>query len=194
MRGLPQKRVLVTGAAGGIGAATVRRFLQEGARVWAVDRDEAGLERLLATMAEAGHELDGVSRTDVSDEAQVAAAFEAIHEQWEQCDVVINNAGISERVPFLELTPASWRAMLDSNLTGIFLVAQAAARVMIEGEGGVIVNMGSMNAHIASSNYAHYNASKAGVVELTRTMALELAPAVRVLSISPGKVTSLLPR
>ncbi|MDF1801005.1 MAG: SDR family NAD(P)-dependent oxidoreductase [Planctomycetota bacterium] len=190
MRGLRGKRVLVTGAAGGIGAATVKRFCEEGCSVWALDRDAAGLESLAAALVEAGlgAQLAGSSVTDVADPVAVAAAFAELHATWPSLDVLINNAGISSRRRFLELELDEWRRMLDVNLTGLFLVGQTAARAMAAAGSGVIVNMGSMNALIGCPNYAHYNASKAGVVELTKTMALELAPAVRVLSVCPGAV------
>jgi meso-butanediol dehydrogenase/(S,S)-butanediol dehydrogenase/diacetyl reductase len=101
-------------------------------------------------------------------------------------DVLINNAGISFRSPFMDITPQQWREVLDVNLTGIFLVAQAAAGRMLEGDGGVILNMGSTNGLAGYPFYADYNASKAGVIELTRSMALELAPTVRTNAVCPG--------
>jgi meso-butanediol dehydrogenase/(S,S)-butanediol dehydrogenase/diacetyl reductase len=125
MRGLEDKRVLITGGAGGIGTATAVRFLEEGARVAVLDRDGAALERL---------------RGEV----------------------------------------------MDVNLNGAFFAAQQAARRMLVGPGGVILNMGSTNGLVGYHYYADYNASKAGVIELTRSMALELAPHVRVNAVCPG--------
>jgi NAD(P)-dependent dehydrogenase (short-subunit alcohol dehydrogenase family) len=98
---------------------------------------------------------------------------------------LINNAGISIRHPLLEITPQEWRQVIETNLNGVFFVAQAAARLM---EKGVIANMGSTNGLLGYPNYADYNASKAGVIELTRSMALELAPDVRVVAVCPGYV------
>ena len=103
-------------------------------------------------------------------------------------DVLINNAGISIRHRFLDVTPQEWRQVLDVNLNGVFYVAQEAARRMLAGDGGVILNMGSTNGLRGYHHYADYNASKAGVIELTRSMALELAPKVRVNAICPGYI------
>lgn len=184
MRGLSGKRVLVTGGVSGIGLATVGRFVAEGARVAVFDRDGPGCVRLRA----APNAPELVLEIDVSDVDAVAAGFARLDERWGGIDVLINNAGISTRHGFLDITPAEWRAVLATNLDGIFLVAQAAARRMTRDAGGVILNMGSMNGLVGCPRYADYNASKAGVIALTRTMALELAPAVRVVCVCPGAV------
>jgi len=181
MRGLGGKRVLITGAAGGIGTATAARFVEEGARVVALDRDAAGLERLAGRVA-----LDGALQADVTDPGQVARALAEMDALMGGPDVLINNAGISVRHGFLEITPEEWRRVLAVNLEGVFHVAQAAARRMVAAGAGVIVNMGSTNGLLGYPYYADYNASKAGVIELTRSMALELAPAVRVNAVCPG--------
>ncbi len=102
--------------------------------------------------------------------------------------MLINNAGISIRHDFLEITPEEWRQVMDVNLNGVFYVAQQAARRMKAAGGGVIINTGSTNAIMGYPFYADYNASKAGVLELTRSMALELAPAVRVVAVCPGYI------
>ncbi len=182
MRGLSDKRVLITGGARGIGRATAARFLQEGSRVVVLDRDESAL-------AEVTKELPGLShglRADVSQAEEVDRAFGELEETLGGLDVLVNNAGISIRHRFLDVTPGEWREVLGVNLDGVFFVAQQAARMMVEGQGGVIVNMGSTNALMGYPFYADYNASKAGVVELTRSMALELAPKVRVNAVCPG--------
>jgi NAD(P)-dependent dehydrogenase (short-subunit alcohol dehydrogenase family) len=184
MRGLKEKRVLVTGGARGIGAATATRFLEEGARVVVLDRDEAALERI-------GRDLPALSGTiaaDVSDAAAVARAFEELDGLLGGLDVLINNAGISIRHRFMDISPQEWRQVLAVNLDGVFFVAQQAARRMLAGGSGVILNMGSTNGLMGYHYYADYNASKAGVIELTRSMALELAPTVRVNAICPGYI------
>lgn len=183
MRGLKEKRVLVTGGASGIGEATAARFLSEGARTAILDRDGEAAEGL-------ARRLSGLQTliADVSDAASVQAAFDELDGRWGGLDVLINNAGISYRRPLLETPLEQWREVLAVNLTGVFLVAQQAARRMLEGEGGVILNMGSTNALVGHPFYGDYNASKAGVLELTRTMALELAPRVRVNTVCPGYV------
>ncbi|MGD2040568.1 MAG: SDR family NAD(P)-dependent oxidoreductase, partial [Anaerolineae bacterium] len=176
MRGLNGKRVLITGGAGGIGTATAVRFRDEGAQVFVLDRDAMAMERLAAQMPEGGGSLVA----DVTDPEQVARAFAELDAMAGGLDVLINNAGISLRHGFLDIEPQDWRAVIDVNLTGVFLVAQQAARRMMAGGGGVILNMGSTNGLMGYPYYADYNASKAGVIELTRSMALELAPDVRV--------------
>jgi meso-butanediol dehydrogenase/(S,S)-butanediol dehydrogenase/diacetyl reductase len=182
MRGLQDKRILITGGAGGIGTATARRFFEEGARVVILDRDEAAVRRVVRDVPG----LHGIIQADVSDAEDVRRAFEELDNLQSGLDVLINNAGISIRSPFMDITPQQWRTVMDVNLNGVFYVAQQAARRMLAGGGGVIVNMGSTNGLMGYHYYADYNASKAGVIELTRSMALELAPTVRVNAVCPG--------
>ncbi len=182
MRGLKDKRVLITGGASGIGATTAVRFLEEGAQVAVLDRDDAARNRIERDLPA----LRGTIGADVSEAESVARAFEELDRLLGGLDVLINNAGISIRKPFMEITPQQWREVIDVNLNGMFFVAQQAARRMLAGEGGVILNMGSTNGLMGYHYYADYNTSKAGVVELTRSMALELAPTVRVNAICPG--------
>jgi meso-butanediol dehydrogenase/(S,S)-butanediol dehydrogenase/diacetyl reductase len=182
LKGLTGKRVLITGGAGGIGSATAARFLEEGARVVVLDRDAGALERIERDLPV----LDGTIRADVSDPGDVARAFAEMDDLTGGLDVLINNAGISLRHPFVDISPQEWRQVIDVNLNGVFFVAQAAARRMLAGEGGVILNMGSTNGLMGYPYYADYNASKAGVIELTRSMGLELGPQVRVNAICPG--------
>jgi meso-butanediol dehydrogenase/(S,S)-butanediol dehydrogenase/diacetyl reductase len=184
MRGLRGKRVLITGGARGIGAATAARFLEEGARVVVLDRDETALRQFGCEHPA----LSGSITADVSDAEAVARAFKELDALWQGVDVLINNAGISVRQPFMEITPQQWRQVMDVNLNGMFFVAQQAARRMLTGGGGVILNMGSTNGLMGYHYYADYNASKAGVIELTRSMALELAPTVRVNCVCPGYI------
>ncbi len=181
MRGLKGKVVLITGGAGGIGSATARRFLEEGSRVMLLDLDEDGLRRVQGELGEVG-----IIRADVSDPEDVRRAFLELDELTGRLDVLVNNAGISIRHDFMEITPQQWLRVMDVNLNGVFFVAQEAARRMLAGDGGVILNMGSTNGLMGYHHYADYNASKAGVIELTRSMALELAPKVRVNAICPG--------
>ncbi len=185
MRGLRGKRVLITGGARGIGAATAARFLEEGARVVVLDRDPVALEHF----QRAHPALSGAITADVSSADEVARAFEELDGLL--CsgpDVLINNAGISIRHRFMDISPQQWRQVLDVNLNGVFFVAQQAARRMLAGDGGVILNMGSTNGLMGYHYYADYNASKAGVIELSRSMALELAPKVRVNAVCPGYI------
>ncbi|MFQ5603690.1 MAG: SDR family NAD(P)-dependent oxidoreductase [bacterium] len=184
MKGLKNKVVLVTGGASGIGAATVQRFLKEGARVAVLDRDRAACERLTAAHPEISHTLI----TNVADPQAVASAFTELDKKLPALDVLINNAGVSVRHPFVDISPDTWREVIDVNLNGVFYVAQQAAKRMLVAGRGVILNMGSTNGLTGCPNYADYNASKAGVIELTRSMALELAPTVRVVAVCPGYV------
>ncbi len=184
MQGLTNKRVLVTGGASGIGAATAARFLDEGARVVVLDRDETGCRRITGKLPA----LAGTIVADVGDPTAVARAFDDLDRLTGGLDVLINNAGISIRHAFLDITPQEWREVLRVNLEGVFHVAQQAARRMKAQGSGVILNMGSTNGLMGYPWYADYNASKAGVIELTRSMALELAPAVRVNAVCPGYI------
>jgi len=181
MRGLENKRTLITGGASGIGMATAIRFLEEKAQVIVLDRDESALGQLGQLVPE----LSTTILADVSNSDAVDSAFRKIEQLWGGLDILINNAGISTRHAFLDITIQEWQRVIDVNLTGAFFVAQAAARLM---ERGVIANMGSTNGLLGYPYYADYNASKAGLIELTRSMALELAPMVRVVAVCPGYV------
>lgn len=183
MRGLTNKRILITGGARGIGKATAERFLQEGAQVIVLDRDATACQNLQQDLPE----LAGLLTADVADPEDVNRAFQELDTRFGALDVLINNAGISLRHPFIELSSEEWRRVLNINLNGVFYVAQQAAKRMLEQEtGGVILNMGSTNGLTGYHYYADYNASKAGVIELSRSMALELGPKVRVNAVCPG--------
>src|SRR3954451_1700984 len=190
MKGLTGKRVVVTGGTSGIGEATSRRFLEEGARVvaLAVGEDE------VATAPERLPGITAALRCDVADAAQVAEAFAEVDELLGGIDVLVANAGISIRKPFLEIEESDWRRVLDVNLTGVFNCAQQAARRMHAGDGGVILMTASTNGLTGHENYADYNASKAGVILLARTMARELAPRIRVNAVCPGYVLTPMQR
>jgi meso-butanediol dehydrogenase/(S,S)-butanediol dehydrogenase/diacetyl reductase len=177
-------RVLVTGGASGIGAAITARFVRDGARVSVLDRDAGGLNRLRSK----DPAPDVLLHADVTDSAALDGAFALLDQAWGGVDVLCNNAGISIRQPFLDTSLKEWRKTLEVNLTGAFLVAQHAARRMIDGTGGVVVNTASVSGMVGMPGYAGYNVSKAGLIELTRTMALELAPRVRVNAVCPGYV------
>ena len=184
MRGLTNKRVLITGGASGIGAATAARFLEEGSRVVVLDRDDAARQRIVQELPA----LSGTIGADVSDSEAVARAFDELDALLQGLDILINNAGISVQNPFMKITPEQWRRVVEVDLNGVFLVAQQAARRMLAQGGGVIINMGSTNALRGHPWYADYNAAKAGVLTLTQTMALELAPTIRVVAVCPGYV------
>ena len=183
MRGLRGKRTVITGGAGGIGAATAARFIEEQARVVIIDRQREACDRI-------GRELAGLAGTvvaDVADREAVDRAFTEVDRLLGGVDVLINNAGISVRHRFLDISASDWSNVLRVNLDGVFHVAQAAAKRMAD-TGGVIINMGSTNGLVGHPLYADYNASKAGVMALTRSMALELAPRIRVNAVCPGYI------
>ncbi len=182
MRGLSGRNVLVTGGASGIGRATAARFLEEGARVCVFDRDPEALTGVRQELPA----LAGAIAADVSSPDEVRAGFDDAIGRMGSVDVVINNAGISIRHDFLDITLEEWDRVLNVNLRGVFLVAQTAARHMVERGTGVIVNTASTAGTTGYPHYADYSASKGGVIGLTLAMALELAPAVRVCAVSPG--------
>jgi NAD(P)-dependent dehydrogenase (short-subunit alcohol dehydrogenase family) len=185
VNGLEGKRVVVTGGTSGIGEATSRRFIAEGARVAALAVGELEIE----TAHERIDGLEAALLCDVADELQVERAFGRVDDLLGGIDVLVANAGISVRRPFLEIREKDWRRVLDVNLTGVFHCAQQAARRMhAGGGGGVILVTASTNGIVGHPFYADYNASKAGVIALVRTMALELAPTIRVNAVCPGYV------
>jgi meso-butanediol dehydrogenase/(S,S)-butanediol dehydrogenase/diacetyl reductase len=190
MRGLKGKRVLITGGASGIGAATAARFLEEGSVVCVLDRDasaNAQIKRQLPGLA-------GTVDADVANLKQVQDAFAGAIRIMGGVDVLINNAGISIRHKFLEITSEEWDKVIAVNLTGVFYMAQTVARHMWERGSGVILQTASTNGVVGYPYYADYNATKAGVIELTKSMALELAPKVRVCAVAPGYVLTPMQR
>ena len=190
MRGLKGKRVLITGGASGIGAATASRFLEEGSAVCVLDRDAKANDKIQQHLPG----LSGALAADVSNLKQVEAAFDDALRIMGGVDVLVNNAGISIRHDFLKISPEEWDKVIAVNLTGVFYVAQTVARHMWERDGGVILQTASTNGFVGQPYYADYNATKAGVIELTRTMALELAPKVRVCAVAPGYVLTPMQR
>jgi meso-butanediol dehydrogenase/(S,S)-butanediol dehydrogenase/diacetyl reductase len=190
MRGLEGKTVLVTGGASGIGQATAARFLEEGCAVCVLDLSAEAIERVTGELPA----LTAVIQADVSKLEEVHAAVAEAIEAMGSLDVLINNAGISIRHGFLEITPEEWDQVLDVNLKGAFYVAQAAARHMVDRGSGVILNTASSGGTTGYPHYADYCASKGGIIALTQAMALELAPKVRVASVSPGYVLTPMQR
>lgn len=171
----PSKVAIITGAGSGIGKATALAFLQDGWNVALVGRRQNVLEEALA---EAGtNAANGIAvPTDVSDPQSVAALFAAVKKRYGRVDVLFNNAGLNAPgVPFEELPYEKWKAVVDVNLSGSFLCAQAAFRAMKEQtpQGGRIINNGSISAHAPRPDSAPYTASKHGVSGLTRTMSLD---------------------
>jgi 3-oxoacyl-[acyl-carrier protein] reductase len=189
---LEGKHAIITGAGRGIGNAIARKFLQEGARLLICDLVP---ERLDAAVQELGAigEVYGL-HGDVSTSAFCATLVQEAQSRFGQLDVLVNNAGIAVFASFLEHSEADWDRTLDVNLKSMFLLGQQAARVMVaQGKGGAIVNMASTNGHMGEKGLVAYNASKAGVILLTKTMAVELAPQnIRVNCVSPGFIRTQL--
>jgi 3-oxoacyl-[acyl-carrier protein] reductase len=157
------------------------------------DRDADLLARAADVLRAVGARVH-TTAVDVSRRAAVQAAVAGV-EQHAPIDVLVNNAGIAREAAFLEIEEADWREILDVNLTGMFFVAQAVARAMAARSRGVILNMASKNGVDGEAGYAHYNASKGGVIMLTKTMALELAHrGVRVNAVCPGYIETPMSR
>lgn len=197
MRGLSGKRVVVTGGSSGIGEATARRFLAEGAAVAILALPDDDLPQAAGRLAG----LAGAIGVNVAHADDVERAFRDVDDLLGGVDVLVANAGISIRHPFLEITADDWRRVVAVNLDGVFHCAQAAARRMTgtaggssAPPGGVILVTASTNALVGHPLYADYNASKAALLALVRTMALELAPHVRVNAVCPGYVLTPMQR
>jgi len=186
VRRFEEKNVIVTGAGQGIGRAIAERFAAEGAAVMLIGRRREPLDELESAIREAGGNA-WVHPADVSRADEVDAAVAAADERWEKIDVLVNNAGIAEETPFLEIEDDGWDRVLATNLRGAFLMGQRVARLQAKAGGGAIVHIASIDASGGDGPYASYNASKAGLLGLNRTMALELGPSgVRVNCVSPG--------
>jgi 3-oxoacyl-[acyl-carrier protein] reductase len=188
MRGLRGKRVLISGGSSGIGLATAARFLAEGSRVFLAGLDRSEVDRALAALAGQG-EVTGLA-CDVSAERDVGELADAARQALGGVDVLVNNAGTARRDPFLSVTAADWDRIIAVNLRGMFLVAQAVGRLLVEqGTGGSIINMSSTNGLAGEAGYSHYNASKGGVLLLTKTMAVELGShGIQVNALCPGYI------
>lgn len=179
---------LVTGASSGIGKAIALKLADEGCDV-AINysHNEAGAQEVANAIEEKGRRAMTV-KADVSKPADVEAMVELVTGAWQGLDLLVNNAGVVRRGPLLEIDEAMWDQVIDVNLKGVFFCCQSAARWMVPRRRGVIVNISSMRGVEGGSNSAHYAAAKAGVIALTKTLARELAPLIRVNSVAPGYV------
>jgi NAD(P)-dependent dehydrogenase (short-subunit alcohol dehydrogenase family) len=181
------KVVIVTGAGSGIGRATALRLAAEGARVASADRAYAQAEETAETVRKAGGEALALD-VDVTDEAACAAMVADTRARWGRLTTLVNAAGVRAEGRDPAPPPAEWQRVLDVNLTGTYLPSRAAIAALRAGPGGAIINIASIYGLVGGSLSPAYAASKGGVVNLTRTMALELAPAVRVNCVCPGVI------
>ncbi|MEO9175743.1 MAG: glucose 1-dehydrogenase [Gaiellales bacterium] len=189
------RSVIVTGGGRGIGEATARRFAADGADVLVLSRTEAEVAAVAASIRAAGgsawHAVG-----DVGSGADVDRIVTSAEERWAgKIDVLVNNAGVDHDCAFLAFPESEWRRVLDVNLTGPFLCAQRVARTMVRAGAGAIVHVSSIDALGADGTQVAYNASKAGLLGLSRTLATELGPlGIRSTVVNPGYVATPLTR
>jgi NAD(P)-dependent dehydrogenase (short-subunit alcohol dehydrogenase family) len=182
------KTAIITGAASGIGATAAKRFACEGAAVVAADKDGAGAERIAGEIAAKGGRAIAC-QVDVCDFVQLEAMLSQAKRAVGRIHVLVNNAGQGAQVHFLETTMATWKTMIDNNLTGTFLCSQVVARDMAQEGGGRIVNIASHSGLLGSSGRAAYAAAKGGIIAMTRVMAVDLARNnITVNCIAPGPI------
>lgn len=187
---LAGKVAVLTGAARGIGRACAERFLQDGAKVVIGDVDEAGLEEAAKVL---GHpDALRYLRADVTKRADIERLVGTAVETFGRVDIMLNNAGIARNQDFLEITDEDFDQVLGINLKGAFIGTQVAAREMVkQGGGGVVINMSSVNAHLAIPALATYAMSKGGMNQLTSVASVALATkGIRVVGIGPGTIAT----
>jgi 3-oxoacyl-[acyl-carrier protein] reductase len=188
---LANKIAVVTGSGRGIGAAIGMRLAQDGARVLLADRDEPAAKAHAEAIAKAGHTAEACA-VDVTDRETVEAAIARAVSAWGGVDILVNNAGVMDRAPFLEMSDNFFMGVIGINLYGTFVCSQVAARQMAkQGRGGRIVNVASNSGMFGGRGRAAYGASKAGIINLTQTMAIELAEHdILVNAVAPGPTRS----
>lgn len=191
---LEDKAAIVTGAGQGIGRACAERLAREGAKVVIADINDAAASQVAAAIRSAGGVAE-ICLCDVSERLDVHNLVARSLEAFQRIDVLVNNAGVVDDRPFLELEEAEFDRVLSVNLKGAFMVAQAVARQMVRqgpdatGAAGAIVNMSSINAWFGMPDHVAYAISKGGIAQLTKSMAIALAPrGIRVNAVGPGTI------
>jgi NAD(P)-dependent dehydrogenase (short-subunit alcohol dehydrogenase family) len=182
------KVALVTGGSKGIGYACAERLLADGYAVAICARNAGEVEAAAVKLGDPEHVLG--LRADVGSAGDCASLVPAVTARFGRIDALVNNAGVYSPVPFLDFTADSWDALTDINVRGPVLVGGAAGRAMRDqGSGGRIVNIASTNGQMSEAEFAHYNASKAALISLTKSMSVELAPlGILVNAVAPGWV------
>ena len=184
---LKEKVALVTGAADGIGAATAELFAEQGAAVVIGDLDAAAGAAVRDRIRAAGGRAEFV-RADISREPDAAALAAAADQAFGRLDVLVNNAATFV-LKGIDATPEDWRRSLDTNVIGTALVTRAATPLMSRGGGGAIVNLASISSLVAQPQFVTYSATKAAILQMTRNLALDLAPhGIRVNCVCPGTI------
>lgn len=187
MKRFSGKHVVVTGAARGIGFEIASQFAQEGALVSIIDINENSLSEAKNSLSKAERSIYTYA-VDLTHRNLVEKTINTI-ESIAPIDILINNAGIAKETSFLEIEEKEWKNILDVNLTGFFHISQFVCRKMALRKNGVVVNMASKNGLDGEAGYSHYNASKGGIIMLTKTMAIELAQFnIRVNAVCPGYI------
>jgi NAD(P)-dependent dehydrogenase (short-subunit alcohol dehydrogenase family) len=188
---LANQIAIVTGAGRNIGEEIARTFAAEGAKVAVVDMDKGRGEKVAADIAKAGGEAAAFV-VNVAVEQEIAALVEAVVNKWGRIDILVNNAAISDNKSILDITRQEWDTVIAVTLTGPFLMSQHVARRMVaQGTGGRIVNVSSTSGFFGRSRAIAYSAAKGGVANLTRAMAVQLAPHnIRVNGVVPNKIGS----
>jgi sorbose reductase len=185
------KRALVTGGSSGIGKRVALAYVEAGAQVAIAARHSDVLDQVAGELAAAGGKVLPIC-CDVTQEEQVTSMLDQVTAELGGIDIAVCNAGIVGVTPMLEMSLEEFQRIQNTNVTGVFLTAQAAARAMVrQGHGGVIINTTSMSGHIINipQQVGHYCTSKAAVIHLTKAMAVEFAPHnIRVNSVSPGYI------